>query len=129
MGLRTKKVLLLLGDLLLLYLSLFLTLLIRFSSQFNIEIFKRHLIPFSILYFFWIIFFYIFGLFDLSPLKISFLKMLGGLFVNFIFGVVFFYFLPFWGIAPKTILFLNIFVFGVFSLVRFLGKKWERIKI
>jgi len=107
-----KKFILFLGDLILLYLSLFLTLLIRFFNNFNFEILKEHLFPFSVLYIFWILVFYIFDLYDFSFLKSTGLRILGALTINFILSVLFFYFLPFVKITPKTNLILNTLIFG-----------------
>jgi exopolysaccharide biosynthesis polyprenyl glycosylphosphotransferase len=115
MGKREKKIILFLGDLILLYFSLFLILLIRFSNNFNFEILKQHFFPFSFLYVFWILVFYIFDLYDTSSLKSTALRILGSLTINFILSTLFFYFLPFLGITPKTNLILNVFVFGSLS--------------
>ena len=114
-----KKFILLLGDVFFLYISLWLTLFLRFLSEFNFEIFILHLLPFSIVYFFWIIIFYIAGLYDfhLIKTKLSFYgRVLGAITGGLILGMLFFYSLPFFGISPKTNLVLNTFIFGILFL-------------
>ena len=114
MEMRQKKLLLLLGDFVLLYGSLFLTLYLRFWPIFDLEKFKSHLFPFTFLYFFWILIFYIFGLYDLLPPRFPFfLRLVSALLVCFFVGTLFFYFLPFFGISPKTILILDLLIFMV----------------
>lgn len=104
------------GDLSLLYLSLFLTLFLRSFGEFYFEIFYQHLLPFSIIYFFWLIILYIFGLYDLHLIKtkISFYpRVLGAIFSGILLGMIFFYTFPIFGITPKTNLILNALIFGI----------------
>lgn len=117
MGTKLKKLIIFLGDIFLLYLSLFLSLFFRFSSKFRFEVFELHLLPFSLLYFFWLIIFYVFGLFDLFPIKETLSNFFLALFLNFTIGIFFFYFVPFFKISPKTILILDIVFFAIFSLL------------
>jgi len=114
-----KKFILFLGDVFFLYISLFLTLFLRFLSEFNLEIFLLHLLPFSILYFFWIIIFYVAGLYDLHLIKTKlsfYTRVLGAIIAGLILGMLFFYSLPFFGISPKTNLILNVLIFGFLFL-------------
>lgn len=111
-----RKILLLFGDIVLIYFSLFLALAIRFWNDFNWQIFKEHLFPFSLLYLFWLIIFYALGFYDFDLFKNSFIffsKIFVGIIFSLIFGIILFYFLPFFGITPKTILFLNILFLGI----------------
>lgn len=111
-----KRVILLLGDVFLLYLSLVGALFFRFGESLNFEIFWEHLLPFSILFLFWLIIFYIFGLYDLNIIKIKFAffqRILGAILVCFILGITFFYLIPFFGITPKTNLLLSVLIFGI----------------
>jgi len=124
MGIKSRKLFLFFGDLFLLYLSLFLTLFFRYFGSFNLEIFLKHIFPFTITYFFWLIIFYIFGLYDFDYLKTPFyLKLISTISLNFILGVLFFYFIPFLKITPKTILLLNVLIFG------FLFFLWRKISL
>ncbi len=110
---KFRKTFLLLADICLFYLSLIFTLKIRFWQEFNLEVFCFHFLPFSILYFLWLISFYIMGLYDLLFLKnLSFFnpQFLGAFGICFLEGVIFFYFLPFFKISPKTILIFHLLI-------------------
>ncbi len=103
------------GDIVALYAALFFTLLIRYgSADYYAEFRINHALPFSIIFFFWIVVFYISGLYDLRHLRnnIDFLKTLAlAIIVNSGIAIVFFYLVPLFGIAPKTNLFIFIIVF------------------
>ncbi len=123
-ALNLRRVLLVLGDIALIYLSLLGTVFFGFWGSFDWPLFFEHLFPFSLLYICWLIIFYIFGLYDLNLIraKINFYpRLLGSLFSGFILGMVFFYLVPLFEIAPKTNLFLNVLIFGLLILV------WRRI--
>lgn len=114
--LNLRKFFLFLGDIILLYLSLLLTVFFGFWGKFTWEDFSLHLLPFSIVYFFWLLIFYIFGLYDLNAIRLRVVlypKILGAIFCGLTIGMVFFYLVPFFGITPKTNLILNILIFGV----------------
>jgi len=114
-----RKILLFSGDILIFYFSLFLALIISFWKDFTWKIFLEHFLPFSILYFFWLIIFYIFEIYNLSLFsKVSILynRILISLVFALFLGITFFYFIPFFGISPKTNLLLIIIIFGVLLL-------------
>lgn len=118
--LNLRKLLLFLGDIVCLYLSLLGTIFFGFWGSFKWQLFFEHFLPFSILYFFWLIVFYILGLYELNATrsKIDFYsKVLGAILICFGVGIVFFYLVPFFGITPKTNLFLNIVIFGVLFFI------------
>jgi len=115
-----RKILLFLGDITILYFSLLGTVFFGFWGQFNWEILAGHLLPFSILYFFWLIIFYIFGLYDLGAIRIRVVlypKILGAILCGLGLGMVFFYLVPLFGITPKTNLLLNVLIFGILFLI------------
>jgi exopolysaccharide biosynthesis polyprenyl glycosylphosphotransferase len=119
-----KKLVLFLGDTFLLYLSLVLTVFFGFLGNFNFEILVLHVAPFSIIYFFWLLTFYIFGLYDLhlSKSRIYFYsRSFGAMLVNLILGMLFFYAITLFGISPKTNLILNSLIFGSLFLI------WRRL--
>jgi exopolysaccharide biosynthesis polyprenyl glycosylphosphotransferase len=121
--LNSRKIFLFWGDIAVLYLSLIGTIFLGFG-RLDQEALAIHLLPFSILYFFWLIIFYMFGLYDLSAVKIKVVlypKILGAILCGLGVGMVFFYLVPLFGIAPKTNLLLNVLIFGVLFLV------WRRI--
>lgn len=121
---KTRQILLFLGDIFLLYLSLFLALAIGFLGNFNWGIFFEHLFPFSILYLFWLIIFYIFGFYDLNLLRtpLSFyIRITTSLLIILAMGMIFFYLFPIFGITPKTNLILNVLIFGFLFFI------WRKI--
>jgi exopolysaccharide biosynthesis polyprenyl glycosylphosphotransferase len=111
-----KKILLLVGDILILYLSLWLTLLLRYGTNFDLARWQQHFWPFTIIYLLWLIVFYIAGLYELTLARnnISFYSTLSkGLAINAGLAIAFFYFIPYFGITPKTNLFLNLLIFTI----------------
>ena len=115
---KTKKFILLLGDVVILYASLVFALTIRYNG-FDLGILNRHLLPFSIIYLIWIIIFYIHNLYELDIAKnnVEFSSaLIRALIIGGLISVVFFYLAPrsaFGEITPKTKLFLNILIFVV----------------
>src|SRR3989344_5579079 len=95
-----------LGDILILYVSLFVTLLIRYgASPFHFkQMFLLHMVPFSILFILWALVFFIAGLYEKHTLFLQ--KQLPQLLsraivVNVFIAVLFFYFIPALKITPK----------------------------
>jgi exopolysaccharide biosynthesis polyprenyl glycosylphosphotransferase len=116
---RLKVWLFLLADVIALYAGLFITLYIRYRSDFYSEFLDAHVTPFTIIFIIWIIVFYIAGLYDLRKLRnnIDFLKTLFlCLGVNAALSVLMFYSIPAFGIAPKTNLFIFIVVFALIEI-------------
>jgi exopolysaccharide biosynthesis polyprenyl glycosylphosphotransferase len=121
---KFKTFLLLLGDLAILYASLFVALIIRYGNSFYREFVDVHLAPFTIVFIPWLIIFYIAGLYDLRRLRnnIDFLKIIGtSIIVNAVIAILLFYLVPAFGIAPKTNLFLFFIIFAV------LETAWRRL--
>lgn len=113
-----RKLTLLIGDLILLHLSLLLSLFIGFWGQFDVSIFFQHVLPFSFLFVLWLIIFYVLDLYDLTlpPTSLPFLSRFGiGLMIQLFTGVLFFYILSFWEISPKTNLLIHVVIFGLLS--------------
>lgn len=114
---KIRIFILFLGDLVILYLSLFFTLIVKFREYFNFKNFYEHLLPFTILYIFWIIIFYIFELYDLSLIKnrLELLSnLLKSLLISLIIGIIFFYTIPIFKITPKTNLLISLVFSGIF---------------
>ncbi len=116
---KTKKLILILGDIGTLYLALYLTLIARYGYPINPGVWNRHLIPFSVLFLIWVIVLFINDFYDL---RISYntnnlLDSLIRIFIiNTVIAAVFFYFIynPFIGtIRPQRVLVIDI----VFSLI------------
>ncbi len=121
---RIRKTTLVAGDIVFAYLALFCTVYLRFWPNFDYNILKQHLLPFSILYLMWLVLFYIFGLYDLdftNP-RANLLARLGTcLAVCLAISVIFFYTVPLFGITPKTNLLIDIIIFCLFIIV------WRKI--
>lgn len=104
---------LLVGDFLVLCLSLWLTIFLRYWQIPSEDFFVKHLVPFFSIFAIWLLIFYIADLYGRS--FYLFRKSLPGFLLaaqaaNGLIAAAAFYFLPYYGIAPKTILFINIAV-------------------
>ncbi len=117
---KLKLAILAAGDIVLMYFSLAVMLMIRYHAGFYSELIRYHLIPFTILFFLWLILFYIGGMYDLKNLKnglafkrnFSFILLL-----MLLFAVLFFYLITSFGVSPKTNLLLFFMVFGALEYV------------
>ena len=110
---KKEVLVLLIGDLLFFFISLWLALLIRNLEIPSKELFSIHLIPFGLLFAVWILVFYIAGLYEKHTVILK--SRLPNILVstqltNSALAVIFFYFIPFFGITPKTILFIYLFI-------------------
>lgn len=116
MRVGTKKFLLFLGDLFFIFFASLLAVKVRYWKTFQWPFFWKLFFPFSLAYLFWLFNFYLFGLYEFSPINIVFfLKLISLSIFNFFIAVALFYFFPFLGVSPKTLLFLNL-VFLAFFL-------------
>jgi len=121
---KLKKIILLLGDIGVLYLSLYLTLLLRYQKAPHTGDWQSHFTPFTTVFLFWPIIFYISDLYNLH-LAINNARFFqltaraGG--IASLISAAYFYLNPGISIAPKTNLLIYI---AVFFLIFFL---WRRI--
>ncbi len=114
---KTKQLTLAAGDVLILYLSLALTLIIRYSDPFSGQLVADHLKPFTPIFIIWILIFYIAGLYEIQHLKnnLDFIKKYAAaISINAIIAVAAFYFMAS-GIAPKTNLLILLALFSIFE--------------
>ncbi len=114
MHLREKKIVLLLGDILLMYGALVLTMWVRFGDLYAQQL-MVHALPFSFVYVLWLLSFYVLGLYDLSliPSSQKFLgRFLGELVLMMAIGSAFFYLIPTSAITPKTNLLVHVALLG-----------------
>ncbi len=115
---KIKKIILLIGDIIILYAALAGALTIRYGG-FDLLTFQKHLPSFTIIFLFWVIVFYIHNLYDLNIAKnntVFYSTLFRALVINIAFAVIFFYFAPQVStvtIAPKTNLFLTVIIFIV----------------
>jgi exopolysaccharide biosynthesis polyprenyl glycosylphosphotransferase len=118
MNLTSKKesILYALGDILVLYISLWVMLLIRYFEFPSLEAWQIHFLPFTLLFVLWFGIFFIFGLYE-KQILIRRTKILPTILqvqiVNSIIAVLFFYFVPVTQIAPKT----NLFIYLIVSVI------------
>lgn len=113
-GLQYKKFILLIGDVIILYASLYLTLAIRYWQMPTRDLWQGHYIPFTIVFGVWILIFYISGLYNLhiainnaNFFRLTF-RSLG---ISVLFSLVFFYANPQINIAPKRNMLIYIIIF------------------
>lgn len=101
------------GDLLLLYLALYLTLLLRYRAVPTEDIWDQHFLPFTLLFLVWLLVFYINGLYDIATSKndVEFYnKILRNLLINYGIAAAYFYLLTdrVFDIKPQIVFFIFI---------------------
>ncbi len=109
-----------LGDIVIFYVSLWLTLLIRYRYIPENDLLSVHIIPFSVLFIVWFLILFIGGLYEkrITTLRHKLPStILKTQLFNCVIAVLFFYFIPIFGITPKTILFIYLLVSFVLMLV------------
>jgi len=112
---KTKKTILILGDIGLLYISLYLTLMIRYGYLVEQNIWSRHLIPFSVVFLTWLVVFFINDFYDLktsyntAALSNSLIKIF---IINGSIAVaIFYFFAPFIdSIKPQRVLIIDLLI-------------------
>lgn len=115
-GNKPEKIIILLGDIAILYFALLLTLVIRYGSFPSQELWRDHSFPFFFVNLVWIIIFYIAGLYDVEKsihsAKIFYTIKTTAFGVAI--AVLMFYFIPAFGITPKTNLFIDAALVSIF---------------
>src|SRR3989339_1061441 len=115
-----KKIILLCGDIFVLYVSLYLTLLVRYLEWPTAATWQNHLWPFSMVFIAWILIFYISNLYSLyiavNDGKFFNLTM-RAVIISSLLSAAFFYVNPNIAIAPKTNLVIYLVVFTVLFLL------------
>ena len=124
---KIKAFLFIVADAAALYAALFVTLIIRYGSDFFVKFYDAHALPFTAIFVLWIIVFYIAGLYDLRRLRnnLDFIKTLFlCIAINAALAVLLFYLIPVFGIAPKTNLLIFIAIFTIIEVFwrRFLNR-------
>jgi exopolysaccharide biosynthesis polyprenyl glycosylphosphotransferase len=108
---QIKKLILVFGDLLLLYISLFAVLALRYGQAIDVQKISKHVIPFTFIYLIWIVVFYIWDLYNIS-VSLNYKNFLKAMVMNGIVAIVIFYTVPYLQITPKTSLVLNVLIFS-----------------
>ena len=119
MNKRFKKIILLLGDLLVLNLALLFTLLLRYGSLSWSDNYRHHLPYFLVVFAIWLVFLYISDLYNLNfaaPSKAFFKKVTSTLSLSLIFSVIYFYLNVNSSVTPRT----NLLIFSGLFIVLFL---------
>ncbi|MBI3046034.1 MAG: exopolysaccharide biosynthesis polyprenyl glycosylphosphotransferase [Candidatus Harrisonbacteria bacterium] len=113
---KLKQIILAIGDVIILYLALTLTLWLRYGSLFYAKFFNQHIEPFTIVFIIWIAVYYIAGLYDLPLLKnnLEFKKKFGATnLINTAIAALFFYgVLSYFSISPRANLAIFLSIFG-----------------
>jgi len=116
---RRDVLVLFVGDIAVLYLSLWLTLALRQFALPDLLVWLQHAAPFTILFAVWIIVFFIAGLYEkhTSILKSRLPNVIFNAQVaNSVIAILFFYLIPYFGITPKVFLFIYLIVSFVLVL-------------
>lgn len=115
-----KRLILFLGDVLVLYLAFLAAIWLRFHFHFDPLTYNRGLLPFSLLFVLWLLVFVMNHFYELDfiwPFKKFSRYFLRAFIINGFLAASWFYFLSFANFAPKTILFISwglafVFLFG-----------------
>ena len=125
---RLKQLTILLGDLLLFYISLYFAVFLRYLSIPTADHFLNLISPMSILFLLGVVVYFIIGLYDLSQLKNNwqfYKKIIISNLIWVIIGMIFFYIRPQKDVSPKTILlFVALLNIGITSLWRYVYNKF-----
>jgi len=117
---KHEPLILFLGDVVLFYLALWLTLLFRYAEIPRTETLVAHVVPFSVLFLVWLFVFYVAGLYEKHTLvlqgRLPSLLFYAHLSASAI-AIAFFYLTPFLDIAPKT----NLLLFLILSFLLILA--------
>jgi exopolysaccharide biosynthesis polyprenyl glycosylphosphotransferase len=124
---KKETIALFLGDIILLYFSLWAALVLREWAIPSGEIWKIHFWPFTMIIAVWILVFFISGLYEKHTLILKSRlpsTVFNAQIANSFIAVLFFYFIPYFGITPKTNLFIYLVIsFGFILLWRIYGDK------
>ncbi len=118
---RLKTFILIIGDILILYLSLALTIIIRYGTRSLDSSWHNHLQPFSLIFLIWVLVFYLVDLYDIRAFKneVGLAKGIGGaIILSATLSIILFYlFSNFFELTPKTNLAIFSLIFGVFDFI------------
>lgn len=105
-----------LGDLVVWYGALWVSLAIRYFDFPTWSDYVRHATPYTIIFVAWFLVAYIFGLYEsrMVSMKTKLATTLfNAQFISAVTAIFFFYSIPFFGITPKVFLFINLVVSGI----------------
>ncbi len=116
---RIKQFILFLGDILLLYGTLFLTIYARYG-EINHGLLRAHLVPFSVIFVIWLGLFYSAGWYEIKAIGKNLILLetiIVTLIVGFGLAIIIFYSVPYFNIAPKTNLAIFTVLFAAFAFL------------
>ncbi len=117
---KKQGVMLFLGDLVMLVLSLFTSLAVRFGELPSKKTFLEHLFPFTLLFLASVFCFFVAGLYEKQLLKVRRRipeLLFSSVLANAVVGISLFYFFPLFTVTPKLVLFLYIVISFLFLFV------------
>lgn len=109
-----------LGDIIAFSFALFSTLILRYQSLPETSVLLTHFSAFSFIFVFWIIIFFIAGLYEKQTIVLKGRLpqlVLKAQATNSLIAIAFFYFVPYFGIAPKINLFIDLVFSFLFILI------------
>jgi lipopolysaccharide/colanic/teichoic acid biosynthesis glycosyltransferase len=116
-----------LGDILVMVVTLWLSLVFRYWELPSLNVYLDHLRPFSILFAVWVLVFFVAGLYEKHTTvltgRLSSL-LFNSLLINAFIAVTFFYLFPIFGLTPKTLLLIYLIVSLILSYIwRYFGHR------
>lgn len=120
MDTKFKKFTLLGGDLIVLYLSLYITLLLRYFAYPSASLWQKHFWPFTAIFGVWLLIFYISNLYSLHAAvndSRSFASLIKAVMIAGALSALFFYLNPAINIAPKRNLIIYLAVFSIIFML------------
>ncbi len=117
---QSKRLMLIMGDVSMLYLALYLALMARYGKAFTQDIWNEHFFPFTVSFGMWIAIFYIAGLYERRTAINSYAfysSVATTVATALVATIVLFYLIPSFGITPKT----NLIAMGIIFFALFLA--------
>ncbi|HEY4511388.1 MAG TPA: exopolysaccharide biosynthesis polyprenyl glycosylphosphotransferase [Candidatus Paceibacterota bacterium] len=117
---KKEPFILFVGDVCIFLVALWLMLFFRYGDLPSATIFIEHLVPFTMLFFVWVVVFFIGGLYEKHTVLFKSRLpsvLLNVVIINSVIAVLFFYFIPVFGITPKTNLFIYLIISFLLLLV------------
>ncbi len=117
---QSKRLILVIGDISMLYLALYLALMTRYGKEFTPAIWNDHVFPFTVSFVMWIALFYVAGLYERRTAANNYAfysSVVTTVTTALIATIVLFYLIPAFGITPKT----NLIAMGMIFFVLFLA--------
>jgi exopolysaccharide biosynthesis polyprenyl glycosylphosphotransferase len=111
--------LIIIPDIVLLYASLYLAILLRYGEMLNSRALNAHLRAFSVLFVFWLVVFFIHGLFEIQTLRrytTLVFNLISATVVNLLVAITYFYFQPNLILTPRRFLLMQIGIAFLFLL-------------